>query len=176
MKLERFTRGFVAIVGAGVLMVGFQNCAKVGLSSGVDFSNASLQAAAPSATDLPSTSDSASDSPSCDSKSHAEESGSGFVECELISPNTKVILADQMSGSPSNSSSTRICMSEYACLNLVNDYAVTHDCSLAAGAATSPSSNGVQCTKIFPGSKGTCKNAKALSDSDVSALLAKLGK
>jgi hypothetical protein len=104
----------------------------------------------------------------------SSQSGS-LVECELSSSKNKVVLSDSVTIG-SNAQTSRICMSENACLNLVNEYAASHDCSLAPGAATSPSSNGVQCTKVFPGSKGTCKNAKVLSDADVSALLVKLGK
>lgn len=104
----------------------------------------------------------------------SSQSGS-LVECEFSSSKNKVVLSDSVTIG-SNAQTSRICMSENACLNLVNEYAVSHDCSLAPGAATSPSSNGVQCTKVFPGSKGTCKNAKVLSDADVSALLVKLGK
>jgi len=111
---------------------------------------------------------------SAGSDDDSSQSGS-VVECELSSSKNKVVLSGSVAIG-SNAQVSRICMSENACLNLVNEYAVSHDCSLAAGAATSPSSNGVQCTKVFPGSKGTCKNAKILSDADVSALLVKLGK
>lgn len=104
----------------------------------------------------------------------SDQEGSQLVECELSNSSKKVVLAGSLSVG-SNAQVSRICMSENACLNLVNEYAVSHDCSLAAGAATSPSSNGVQCTKVFPGSKGTCKNSKGLSDDEVSALLVKLG-
>lgn len=98
-----------------------------------------------------------------------------LVECELNGAKDKIVLGSNVTIG-SNAQVSRICMSENACLNLINEYAVSHDCSLSAGAATSPSSNGVQCTKVFPGSKGTCKNAKVLSDVEISALLAKLGK
>ncbi|MGE5087241.1 MAG: hypothetical protein ACM3MG_13125 [Bacillota bacterium] len=98
-----------------------------------------------------------------------------LVECELSGSKSKVVLGTGIAIG-SNAQTSRICMSENACLNLINEYAVSHDCSLTPGAATSPSSNGVQCSAVFPGSKGTCKNAKILSDADVSALLTKLGK
>ncbi|MFM6929301.1 MAG: hypothetical protein ACKOX6_12615 [Bdellovibrio sp.] len=117
----------------------------------------------------PSSSTSGSDDDSS-SNDHGE-----LVECELNGAKDKIVLSTNVA-TGSNAQVSRICMSENACLNLINEYAVSHDCSLSSGAATSPSSNGVQCTKVFPGSKGTCKNAKALSDAEISGLLIKLGK
>ena len=193
-------RSIIAVVAMGTLIFGFQNCSKVAPSE-VEFSQASLQTAAiPTGAgddsaivddSTPSPSPSPSSSPSnghasnggkdqghsCNGKddSSIDQSADQLVECELNSSSDKVVLAESIAIG-SNAQLNRICMSENACLNLVNEYAVSHDCSLTPGAATSPSSNGVQCTKVFPGSKGTCKNAKVLSDADVSALLAKLGK
>ena len=92
-----------------------------------------------------------------------------LVECEMISPSTKVILDFDLVVDHSNSSATRVCMSSNACLNIINAYAAQHDCSLSLGAATSSSQS--QCTKIFPGSKGTCHNAAVVSDDQVNSIL-----
>jgi hypothetical protein len=99
---------------------------------------------------------------------------STVVECGLGEACMKVVLTGKLLGEPSNSSSSRVCMSKNACLNLINAYAVTHTCTLDAGAATTPKGSG-QCTQVFPGSEGTCNNATVLSDAQVNALLATLG-
>ncbi|WP_413587097.1 hypothetical protein [Bdellovibrio sp. HCB274] len=154
-----------SIVGLGfftLLVLSFQNCSPVNMSQ-VEMSKASLAA---SATD----SDSISDSPSQEPIPNSE----GLVECEINHPNAKVTLMESLMPG-SNAQSSRICMSKHACLELINEYAVQRDCTLNPGAATSPSSNGIQCTKIFPGSKGTCHNAQVLSDSQVEGLLVVLG-
>lgn len=93
-----------------------------------------------------------------------------LVECDLGGPNSKVILSGNLKKG-SNASSTRVCMSENACLTIINAFAAQRDCSLAqtAGASNSPTSE--QCTQIFPGSRGTCKNASKLADDQVAAIL-----
>jgi hypothetical protein len=98
------------------------------------------------------------------------------VECEMVSPNAKIILGQtsKLLELGSNSSATRVCMSERACLKLINSYAAGRKCSLSLHACSSNSQT--QCTKIFPGSQGTCKNAKVLSDAEVAKLLEKMGK
>lgn len=96
---------------------------------------------------------------------------SGAVECDLKAPNTKIILSKTLEGA-SNASCSRVCMSEHACLQLINSYASARSCTLAAGPAQSSASG--QCTAIFPGSKGTCKHAKILTDSEVLTLLGAL--
>jgi hypothetical protein len=99
-----------------------------------------------------------------------------LVECDLGRPNTKVILSKTLK-SGSNSSSTRVCMSENACLKIVNAYAEKHDCSIAknSGSGSSGSSGShqknEQCTAIFPGSRGTCKNATKVTDLEIAAIL-----
>lgn len=93
-----------------------------------------------------------------------------LVECQMLHPNKKIILAPEFEVSPSNKSATRVCMSRHACLELINAYAVKHDCSLATGAGQEAASD-LQCTEIFPGSKGTCHNATILSDDQVSGIL-----
>jgi hypothetical protein len=92
------------------------------------------------------------------------------VECEMLSPNSKITLSEELALA-ANKSSTRICMSEYACVKILNDFAVKHNCSLDKNEQAS--SAGTQCTKIFPGSKGTCHNATVLSDDEVKELLKK---
>jgi hypothetical protein len=94
------------------------------------------------------------------------------VECDLKRPSSKVIFSRSL-GVGSNASATRVCMSEHACLNLLNAYAAARDCSLAAGAATSQASG--QCTAIFPGSRGTCKKAQILTDAQVTDLITAMG-
>ncbi len=96
-----------------------------------------------------------------------------LVECDLganakvvFNPGTTKTLAD---GS-SNAVGTRVCMSKHACLDLVNAYAQSHNCTLAVGAATSPN-NTTSCTQVFPGSEGVCNNAQILSDDAVESIL-----
>ncbi len=95
--------------------------------------------------------------------------GSGLVECELGGSNSKIILANNFAVG-SNAQPTRICMSENACLKLINSYAQVRNCSLSLGGASSAKCSS-DCTQVFPGSQGTCKNAQALSDQDVTNLL-----
>lgn len=99
---------------------------------------------------------------------------SGLVECELIHPNQKVILSGVfLKGS--NNSATRVCMSEHACLRIINEYASKRDCTLSLGASSEAASE-TQCTKIFPGSKGTCHNAAVVSDENVMGILSSMEK
>ncbi len=94
------------------------------------------------------------------------------VECEIGWPNNKVSLSSDLQSGSSNGQSTRICMSENACLNIINTYAEARNCQLSLG---SPTSNmQTACTKVFPGSEGTCKNAQPLTDDDVTNLLNKM--
>jgi hypothetical protein len=103
-----------------------------------------------------------------------DEDSGDLVECELISPNKKIILSNGFEIG-SNKSATRACMSEHACLQLINAYASKRDCSISVGPSALAESQ-AQCTKIFPGSKGTCHNASAISDADVAATLELMGK
>ncbi|MFS4460330.1 hypothetical protein [Bdellovibrio sp. HCB2-146] len=103
-----------------------------------------------------------------------EKDKSGLVECELIHPNQKVILSGVfLKGS--NNSATRVCMSEHACLRIINEYASKRDCTLSLGASSEAASE-AQCTKIFPGSKGTCHNAAVVSEEQVTEILSSMEK
>ena len=93
------------------------------------------------------------------------------IECELGAPNVKITLSQDLSGG-SNAENSRVCMSENACLNLVNTYAEARNCSLSLGLPTTLSAQ--NCTGIFPGSKGTCHKAQVLSDDEVANLLKKM--
>ncbi|MEQ1877650.1 MAG: hypothetical protein ABL958_13480 [Bdellovibrionia bacterium] len=99
--------------------------------------------------------------------------GSGLVECQLASPSQKVVLSETFQQG-SNTRRTRVCMSENACLVLLNAYTAERGCSLSKGAATTPGAT-AQCTEIFPGSKGTCKNAAVVTDEGLSAILTTMG-
>lgn len=90
-----------------------------------------------------------------------------LVECQMLHPNRKIVLGEDLKQSPSNRSSTRVCMSEAACLQIINAYAVRHSCSLAYGEGEDPDDPQLQCTEIFPGTNGTCNNARILSDDEV---------
>jgi hypothetical protein len=104
-----------------------------------------------------------------------EQDTSSLIECELGHPNKKVIFGESFAPG-SNASSTRACMSEDSCLKVINAYAAVRGCELKAGPATSETSPNSQCTKIFPGSKGTCHNAKILSDEAVVKILENMAK
>jgi hypothetical protein len=92
----------------------------------------------------------------------------------MLHPNRKIVLGPEFEVSPSNASSTRVCMSRHACLDIINEYAASHDCSLDVGPGAAPADPNLQCTEIFPGSKGTCHNAAILNDDQVRANLDKL--
>ncbi|MBS1970798.1 MAG: hypothetical protein JSU04_10845 [Bdellovibrionales bacterium] len=100
---------------------------------------------------------------------------SGLVECQMLHPNKKVVLSYELFVQHGNSTSVRVCMSENACLKLINAFAVQHSCSLDASAPMAQADAGRQCTEIFPGSKGTCHNASIVTDAQVSELLKKMG-
>ncbi len=98
-----------------------------------------------------------------------ENEATKLVECELGSPNMKIILStDLVAGS--NAQATRLCMSQHACLDLVNAYAQARNCALNLGAAVNATA-AASCTAIFPGSQGTCHNADAVSDAVVASVL-----
>lgn len=99
-----------------------------------------------------------------------------IVECMIGHPNVKVTLTTSSFVPGSNAVETRVCMSRNACLNIVNEYAAVRGCSLSKGGPTTPGLAGDQCTGIFPGSKGTCKNAKFLNDGAISTLLTEMAK
>lgn len=100
---------------------------------------------------------------------------SGLVECQMLHPSTKIVLSYELFVQHGNSTSVRVCMSENACLKLINAFAVQHSCSLDASAPMAQADAGRQCTEIFPGSKGTCHNASIVTDAQVSELLKKMG-
>jgi hypothetical protein len=97
------------------------------------------------------------------------------VECELLGQNQKIVLASDLAVDSSNNESSRVCMSGYACVKLLNAYAAEHNCSLDRGPASSPGSQAV-CAKKFPGSQGVCANARMISDSEVEKILEAMGK
>ncbi|WP_413291260.1 hypothetical protein [Bdellovibrio sp. HCB337] len=101
----------------------------------------------------------------------SDESEENLVECDMGRPNTKVILNAMLKASHSNASATRVCMSENACLKVINAFAAKRDCSLSKPVS---GDSGEQCTQIFPGSKGTCKNAAKISDAEVAEILKKM--
>jgi len=92
----------------------------------------------------------------------------------LVNPSAKITLDGNLERG-SNKRKTRLCMSEGACLIVVNFYASARDCTLTPGAATTPDSN-AQCTAVFPGSRGTCKNATVLSDQDIATILVEMAR
>ena len=93
------------------------------------------------------------------------------IEC-VVGHNFRIALKVKLEESHSNSSESRLCMSEHACLNLVNAYATRRNCELKSGHETSNPSG--DCTHIFQGSKGTCKNAHIAKDDDVKEILEKM--
>lgn len=108
-----------------------------------------------------------------DSSTNQENEGKNpseeIVECELLSSNNKIVLSTYFA-TGSNAILSRVCMSEKSCLKVINSYASQRNCKLQ-GAVESEASTENQCTRIFPGSHGTCKNAKVISDEEVLSLL-----
>jgi hypothetical protein len=96
-------------------------------------------------------------------------SGTGIVECVLGGPSVKVVLSETFQPG-SNARRTRVCMTQNACLVLLNTYTTQRGCTLNSGAPTTPDST-AQCTGIFPGSRGTCKHAQVVTDEQLSAIL-----
>lgn len=91
-----------------------------------------------------------------------------IIECVLVRNNAKVVLSsDLVAGS--NSSETRICMARASCLETINDYARVRDCSLSVGKPSS--SDQGSCTAVFSGSRGSCHNAKVITEPEVKKLL-----
>ena len=182
MKLKRAQIKIAMVFGFSTLTIlAFQNCSKV------DFAEneaAIFKAASTSEDSLrdpgvdptidpviasqpPKGKDPESNQPK-DKDDHTDDdkdASDSLVECELISPNQKIIL-DQLLKKGSNAFATRVCMSENACLKLINSYAAKRNCTLSLGASSLQDSE-AQCTKIFPGSKGTCHNAGVISDEKV---------
>lgn len=133
-------------------------------------SNPNSNANQPPTAGGPSSSAPSSNSGTVGDAPDSSQTTADLVECDMGTPSYKVILEGGLLSDHSNASSTRICMSETACLSIINAYAAARNCTLASGAATTPSATG-QCTEIFPGSKGTCHNAQVLTDGDVANLL-----
>src|SRR5437868_6849241 len=147
-------------------LIGFQNCSKTNFVS--DTSASSQKVDGSVSGGVPNSE--SGDGPTAPVADGSVSADAGLVECQLGSPNAKIILnSDFETGS--NASATRICMSKNACLSIFNAYAAARSCSLSSGAATASAPAGTQCTQVFPGSKGTCHNAKALTDTQVKDML-----
>jgi hypothetical protein len=149
---------------------------------------------APSATPTPAPSATPTPAPSATpTPAPGRGSGGDLVECELGAPNVKITLCqgdddhershdkaqsdsdsrsnDDKENEHSNDNKRRVCMSENACLNIINKYAAEHGGKIVKGAATSKASQDDAYTDIFPGSRGTCHNAERISDDDVDSML-----
>jgi hypothetical protein len=187
---------FLGIAALGVVLIGFQNCAKTNFKEATE-TTASLKTEdmsslstptlpttdatpTPDTTPVPTPTTSPSPSPSLTPTptptpvvQSTPDTSASIVECDLKRPNSKVIYSSSSLGVGSNAKASRACMSEKACLSLINDYASVRNCSLLPG-APSTAKSASQCTAIFPGSKGTCKNAKVLTDAEVTDLLTKM--
>lgn len=178
MNLSRF-KSVLTIVILSSTVVAYQNCA------GTNFQQANTDSASLKVSDNttgidPVVVDEQEDGtdPStgkiCDHK-HEHIASSDLIECEIMGANAKVVLGkSKLLEIGSNASATRVCMTENACLKMVNSYAAGHGGSLALGEAKA--ANESQVAKIFPGSKGTCKNALPLTDATVQKLLAAMVK
>lgn len=184
MSLGRF-KSILTIVVLSSAVVAYQNC------SGTNFQQANADGASLKIDSASTASDTStgidpvvvdeqedgtdpSTGKKCDHK-HEHMASADLVECEIMGANAKVILGkSKMLEIGSNASATRVCMTENACLKMVNSYAAGHDGTLALGAAKSTSQS--QVAKIFPGSQGTCKNALPLTDATVSKLLVAMSK
>jgi len=186
MKFPKLSIG-LSFTGMLVVVLAYQNCSRTHFSG--DLEGAQLKAVAvddgsrstgddgqTSGGDVPPRSGppDKSSPPGKDNPPHKGEDTSGLVECQMLHPNKKVVLNYDLLVQPGNSSTVRVCMSENACLKLINEFAIKHSCSLEASAPSSAADAQRQCTEIFPGSKGTCHNATVVSDAQVSELLKKL--
>jgi hypothetical protein len=98
------------------------------------------------------------------------DSDADLVECELVPSKEKIAFSTDLRAQTSNSSKTRVCVSKYACLTLINKYAEDRNCTLTTGKKVAETSN-LKCTVEFPGSKGTCHKADARTDKEVEDLL-----
>ncbi len=160
------------IIFLGFLSLVFQNCSKSNfepVTSSTYFKAESI----PDATQVTSTDVSVPSSADI-SNSNSNVSTADVVECELLGQNQKIVLASDLAIDSSNSESSRVCMSGYACVKLINSYAAEHNCSLDKGAVSSPGSQ-TKCAQKFPGSQGVCDNARFITDHDVQKILELMG-
>ncbi len=155
-------RVMLVLTFALLTLVHYQNCGKVAFS-GI---GRSPTAVAPETPGIVVT------DPKNEEPRNTEIFEVDVVECMLAGPYQKITLSGTLELG-SNSASTRVCMSSHSCLNLINDYAAMHNCSLSKGIATSANSQ-MKCTDIFPGSSGTCQNARILSDTELVNILANM--
>lgn len=172
-------------LGLGLLVValiGFQNCSKTNFSSADGAGNMKMASQGTENGDDGVTTDDEDTTAQNDDNNDNESDSVGdssqvadLVECQLGSPNAKIVLNEDFKIG-SNNSATRICMSKKSCLETFNAYAAARNCTLASGAPTTQAPQGTQCTQIFPGSKGTCHNAKVLQDAEVEAMLTEMAK
>ena len=197
MNLTLRLRLLTLTISSFALMMAFQNCgAKFDFSSSVagaalvttanptgDGNPAELPPATPESGDPTMGAGGPSKPPKgpasggkpegeCNSPGTEESIAANLVECELGSSKNKIILSTSLVVG-SNAQVTRLCMSENACLKLVNAYAEARNCSISTGAPMNSAMNSAagSCTAIFPGSKGTCKNANVISDDQIVKIL-----
>ena len=183
MKMTRAHSNKLILLGiAAFLQVAFLNCSKVSFAEQEPalFSLESTDPNAPIVLDPPNSEmppnnemPPVNEEPPINGEDASIDSIDA-VECELISSNQKIILGEVLQIG-SNKQASRVCMSENACLRLINAYASQRDCNLSAGASSLAASE-AQCTKIFPGSKGTCRNATLISDERVTEILNTMAK
>lgn len=141
---------------------------------------------APGSTGNPTANPGESPTPGTDQDIVECDMGASNQIIELAATDPKIFLVGSSNqlvnnGDPNSNDNSgdgtetgRVCMSQNACLVLMNSYASVRSCTLHTGAATA-SSTATQCTAIFPGSLGTCKNATIVSDSQVAAILMTMG-
>lgn len=167
----------IVLFFATLTIVAFQNCSNVNFSK--DQNSSALKGTSidsddsiidPGIADVPRNDDEVDNVV----EEEKEEIASTLVECELMSASQKVIF-DQVLKVGSNASASRVCMSEYSCLKLINSYAAKRECQLSQGESSLQDSES-QCTKIFPGSKGTCHKAQVISDEKVAEVLELMAK
>ncbi|MNL03461.1 hypothetical protein D3C87_1239990 [compost metagenome] len=173
MKINPSQTNKLILLGvSAILMVAFQNCSEVNFADKDPalFSLESNDPEAPVVMEPPAN----DDAPDAEEPVSDDDAPVNVVECELVSSKQKIILSDVLQIG-SNASATRVCMSEHACLQLINAYSAKRDCQLSAGASSLAASES-QCTRIFPGSKGTCRNATVISDEKVAQILEAMGK
>jgi len=177
MKLLKIQSDKLILLGiSAFLQVAFLNCSDVNFAEKDQalFSLENTDPNAPIVLDTPVNEEPPKKEHPSVKDDDSDDSSLDLVECELISPKQKIILSEVLQLG-SNASVSRVCMSENACLQLINAYAAKRDCNISVGASSLAASE-AQCTKIFPGSKGTCHNASAISDERVAQILEVMGK
>ncbi len=130
--------------------------------------------ATPVATPTPTPTPTPSPSPvaKCKGDDCDDDDDKDKVECE-IAPNVRIALSTDFDDSRAHGQNGKLCMSQHACLVLINEFMSKRNCEMRAGPEHG-NAKPFSCTKAYNDNFGSCHNARKISDDDVRNVLGRM--